>query len=108
MSTLVTPHFFGFVFNDTAPIEFYTLSLHDALPILVALAEDLVSLLLVSVSRCCTTSLRLWMVPPRAAALSRPAAPTSPLPPPVLLVCRLLLGNRIVQPFCSNKHSALD
>src|SRR3712207_7107358 len=31
---LVRPHFF--FFNDTAPTEIYTLSLHDALPILAA------------------------------------------------------------------------
>src|SRR3712207_7605280 len=37
--------FFIFFFNDTATTEIYTLSLHDALPILVGLpaAEDLVA-----------------------------------------------------------------
>ena len=33
--------FFFFFFNDTATTEIYTLSLHDALPILILLAEFL-------------------------------------------------------------------
>src|SRR3712207_9526497 len=32
--------FFFFFFNDTATTEIYTLSLHDALPILLGLLED--------------------------------------------------------------------
>src|SRR4051812_42415847 len=31
-----------FFFNDSAPTEFYTLSLHDALPICMALARGLI------------------------------------------------------------------
>src|SRR5688572_32439945 len=34
MRLVRTPHFFLFFFNDTATTEIYTLSLHDALPIL--------------------------------------------------------------------------
>ena len=33
--------FFCFFFNDTATTEIYTLSLHDALPILVAMGTDI-------------------------------------------------------------------
>ena len=33
--------FFFFFFNDTAPTEIYTLSLHDALPISVALHSNI-------------------------------------------------------------------
>ena len=33
-------YFFYFFFNDTATTEIYTLSLHDALPILDAISED--------------------------------------------------------------------
>src|SRR5256885_6305126 len=36
---LVFPFFFFFFFNDTATTEIYTLSLHDALPILVVQAR---------------------------------------------------------------------
>src|SRR5436853_3022314 len=32
-SSIVAMYVFPFLFNDTAPTEFYTLSLHDALPI---------------------------------------------------------------------------
>src|SRR3989442_10269312 len=49
---------FFFFFNDTAPTEIYTLSLHDALPI--------------SISR--STPLPLRRVPPFAAARGRPPA----------------------------------
>src|SRR5207253_10343367 len=35
---------FSFFFNDTAPTEIYTLSLHDALPISVALERSAVAL----------------------------------------------------------------
>src|SRR2546422_3176065 len=34
------PYFFFFFFNDTATTEIYTLSLHDALPISLALCDD--------------------------------------------------------------------
>ena len=33
----------GFFFNDTATTEIYTLSLHDALPILLLLSDESVS-----------------------------------------------------------------
>src|SRR2546427_12934555 len=36
--TISVTFFFFFFFNDTATTEIYTLSLHDALPILIALA----------------------------------------------------------------------
>src|SRR5260221_1803181 len=37
--SLLSPSFFFFFFNDTATTEIYTLSLHDALPILRAVAR---------------------------------------------------------------------
>src|SRR5262245_64680169 len=58
---------FFFFFNDTAPSEIYTLSLHDALPISVRLAETL------SLGRRCLTSSYTRVassVAPRAARAS--------------------------------------
>src|SRR5256885_16709924 len=39
-SYIIYLFFFFFFFNDTATTEIYTLSLHDALPILIALARS--------------------------------------------------------------------
>src|SRR6267154_6829919 len=68
-----------FFFNDTAPTEIYTLSLHDALPISRSIlildgAEHL--------------SRRKLMLPPRSEEH------TSELQSPVHLVCRLLLEKK--------------
>src|SRR5437879_11277397 len=70
---------FFFFFNDPAPTEIYTLSLHDALPI----------------SRC----LRCRYQPPtRSRPVSRRVARseehTSELQSPMYLVCRLLLEKK--------------
>src|SRR6266516_7910747 len=76
-----------FFFNDTATTEIYTLSLHDALPILLALAVTVTSPI---------TSPVAFKVQ-LAAALS-PAARseehTSELQSPYDLVCRLLLEKK--------------
>src|SRR5437763_16642053 len=85
---------FFFFFNHPAPTEIYTLSLHDALPIL---------------SRCWSTSCPSaawcrrsarnltgawsgWASPPRAAGRSEEH--TSELQSPMYLVCRLLLEKK--------------
>src|SRR5256885_9907836 len=80
---------FFFFFNDTATTEIYTLSLHDALPILIRL--------------CCGSSSANWL-----SASSRPVTSnctgssrlirseehTSELQSPCNLVCRLLLEKK--------------
>src|SRR3712207_7352206 len=99
-----------FFFNDTATTEIYTLSLHDALPIWAAEAEERATW-----SWC-------WLLPadpeprhshrhstgrpdPRPRAWSRPVSPRRPRPPRSeehtselqsrqYLVCRLLLEKK--------------
>src|SRR6266487_6878771 len=68
--------FFFFFFNDTATTEIYTLSLHDALPIL---------------SPCSRSWSRTRGRPCRA---TRSEEHTSELQSPVHLVCRLLLEKK--------------
>src|SRR4051794_41488647 len=69
-----------FFFNDTAPTEIYTLSLHDALPSSSSVAGRPTRCWVCSVSR---TSRR-----------SRSEEHTSELQSPVHLVCRLLLEKK--------------
>src|SRR4051794_41642144 len=74
--------FFFFFFNDTAPTEIYTLSLHDALPISIAPS---------------TPACRLpgsQPTPCMVRARSRSEEHTSELQSPVHLVCRLLLEKK--------------
>src|SRR5580704_19638150 len=68
---------FFFFFNDTATTEIYTLSLHDALPILPRASSSM------SPARGC----------PRCCA-ARSEEHTSELQSPVHLVCRLLLEKK--------------
>src|SRR5438094_6048146 len=80
-------HSFSFFFNDTAPTEIYTLSLHDALPI--SRASD---------SEIAWYAARL----PRAAGpvldvMARSEEHTSELQSPYDLVCRLLLEKKKAQ-----------
>src|SRR5256885_6190155 len=86
--------FFFFFFNDTATTEIYTLSLHDALPILMARLNSLIP---------------RWIAPAEIAELiafvasdaaatnamsSRSEEHTSELQSPCNLVCRLLLEKK--------------
>src|SRR6266481_9953976 len=68
---------FFFFFNDTAPTEIYTLSLHDALPI-----------------RPRPTSPMVWPGNPSEARLPRSEEHTSELQSQFHLVCRLLLEKK--------------
>src|SRR5437762_14167021 len=68
-----------FFFNDTAPTEIYTLSLHDALPI---------CLLLAGVIGCWRQVLEVCQIPRRSEEH------TSELQSPMYLVCRLLLEKK--------------
>src|SRR5258708_23205553 len=94
---------FFFFFNDTATTEIYTLSLHDALPILVRTPAP-VPVLIVAPVR-----LMPFMFPPLPTALPDAVVPpTSEMLPPLLrseehtselqspdhLVCRLLLEKK--------------
>src|SRR6266487_5231056 len=85
---LVNFFFIFFFFNDTATTEIYTLSLHDALPIIASVAPfETVTSLPASTSR------------PHAAdcvraTASRSEEHTSELQSPVHLVCRLLLEKK--------------
>src|SRR6266487_7201138 len=76
-------YLFFFFFNDTATTEIYTLSLHDALPISMA------------ISRRISSARAVW---PRARncprSPTRSEEHTSELQSPVHLVCRLLLEKK--------------
>src|SRR2546422_11206525 len=75
-----------FFFNDTATTEIYTLSLHDALPILIA------------------STVRAWTLPERSSSSVAPSSAssrasrseehTSELQSRLHLVCRLLLEKK--------------
>src|SRR5205807_8579463 len=81
-----------FFFNDTAPTEIYTLSLHDALPISWTPPRPLVSI--------CVTGVASWTGSPAASLASSAPNPwrseehTSELQSPCNLVCRLLLEKK--------------
>src|SRR2546429_6621256 len=81
-------HFFFFFFNDTATTEIYTLSLHDALPILhgVSPVEDHAG------------GRGISSGPPGPSRISHPRARseehTSELQSRLQLVCRLLLEKK--------------
>src|SRR6202047_5570177 len=83
-SITVRPGQISVFFNDTAPTEIYTLSLHDALPILTS----------------CKVSLAVladhWFCSPAALCrrAKRSEEHTSELQSPYELVCRLLLENK--------------
>src|SRR6266487_2911007 len=72
----------GFFFNDTAPTEIYTLSLHDALPIFASRGR---------LSRAHDARRRAVHVQYEALGPRRSEEHTSELQSPVHLVCRLLL-----------------
>src|SRR5437879_9580765 len=80
--SLLAYSFFFFFFNDTAPTEIYTLSLHDALPISVGDS---------AVSRAHSCRSRSYS---RRTAHPRSEEHTSELQSPMYLVCRLLLEKK--------------
>src|SRR5258708_30591777 len=90
---------FFFFFNDTATTEIYTLSLHDALPILVSYVAPRKS----SVPKNRSIQTQRERCRPRASRLYRPVLRdrtlrseehTSELQSPDHLVCRLLLEKK--------------
>src|SRR2546430_13431011 len=80
--------FFFFFFNDTATTEIYTLSLHDALPILNALVEVL------KIGCCCFYFFIETKVRELIADEFRSEEHTSELQSQSNLVCRLLLEKK--------------
>src|SRR5690348_18348859 len=76
-----------FFFNDTAPTEIYTLSLHDALPISSPPTRPRTA-----TSATCTVRRACW--PRRLRRTNRSEEHTSELQSPVHLVCRLLLEKK--------------
>src|SRR5438876_6536139 len=83
------PFFFCiFFFNDAATTEIYTLSLHDALPILVQQYERGVIFVLGKLTG--AKGPGIFLVPP----FVRSEEHTSELQSPVHLVCRLLLEKK--------------
>src|SRR3712207_8939856 len=80
-----------FCFNDTATTEIYTLSLHDALPIFVRVAQEALAdadaLLLEDYNKGA-------LAPPLIAAVMRSEEHTSELQSRQYLVCRLLLEKK--------------
>src|SRR3712207_8098460 len=83
-----------FFFNDTAPTEIYTLSLHDALPISSPNlpSETLVALTEGKVTRKRPSPFGLMMV--HSGTTSRSEEHTSELQSRQYLVCRLLLEKK--------------
>src|SRR2546426_5303889 len=91
---LRTPSSFFFFFNDTATTEIYTLSLHDALPILLQPRQE-------RILRRLQDSRRLrfphvdWPAGQHGeTVVSRSEEHTSELQSPCNLVCRLLLEKK--------------
>src|SRR5258708_14182909 len=100
------PHWPGlcfFFFNDTATTEIYTLSLHDALPILIDKRADVwrdYSEVLLALHETATAELALKK--------SRSEEHTSELQSPDHLVCRLLLEKKKSKSQrCSNHRQPL-
>src|SRR2546422_10063670 len=88
MFSLLSPSssLFFFFFNDTATTEIYTLSLHDALPILRGASEHHVTGLRAAVAAC--------GVARSYAGAARSEEHTSELQSRLHLVCRLLLEKK--------------
>ena len=83
--------FMFFFFNDPAPPEIYTLSLHDALPICIKLSKVLYDygMKVAAVSLLCQDE-RVF----EAMLMARSEEHTSELQSPCNLVCRLLLEKK--------------
>src|SRR2546430_5768729 len=102
--------FFFFFFNDTATTEIYTLSLHDALPILIGFLEDLACLVL----HVRVKNQLIWGLACLVIYWSRSEEHTSELQSQSNLVCRLLLekkkSSNSVPPrrsICATRSSAI-
>src|SRR5256885_12304844 len=80
-----------FFFNDTATTEFYSLPLHDALPILRSAGPPVRLTALLLLSACQPAARRLLLLD---LALSRSEEHTSELQSPCNIVCRLLLEKK--------------
>src|SRR5438132_9987548 len=87
---------FFFFFNDTATTEIYTLSLHDALPILETLVMNSPDMADVVVTEFCFSTPRITM---------RSEEHTSELQSHSDLVCRLLLEKKKKRPKKSTRLS---
>src|SRR5256885_10639810 len=96
---LLLHNFIFFFFNDTATTEIYTLSLHDALPILraifLALLDDPFRATL-GIGRVVNFNYwpTIWYVADGKAIPDRSEEHTSELQSPCNLVCRLLLEKK--------------
>src|SRR5256885_16634022 len=88
----IHPFFSFFFFNDTATTEIYTLSLHDALPILIE-TDSVRHWSLVALDAA-TGTVRATVAFPEVEALQRSEEHTSELQSPCNLVCRLLLEKK--------------
>src|SRR2546423_12696049 len=90
------PLLFFFFFNDTATTEIYTLSLHDALPILPNELREVMLPGTAKTSRPCSNASRAVIKLPlfSAASTSRSEEHTSELQSLAYLVCRLLLEKK--------------
>src|SRR2546429_7159682 len=94
---MYSPNNSYFFLNDSAPTEIYTLSLHDALPILVFLTADLVELATLGADDAGGEG---GVIAERAADGNRPLPHarseehTSELQSRLHLVCRLLLEKK--------------
>src|SRR5256885_11558440 len=109
---VITPMRFPiFFFNDTATTEIYTLSLHDALPILIfekqpfgELERLVTQKLLDVVKRVAKDEFEseTWLHSvARLSGRSRSEEHTSELQSPCNLVCRLLLEKKIITTTCT-------
>src|SRR5947209_9925036 len=85
---------FFFFFNDAAPTEIYTLSLHDALPILPSASTRASS----SLTRSCSGPM------PSMGLMARSEEHTSELQSRQYLVCRLLLEKKNRYEGCCVAH----
>src|SRR4051794_41758500 len=86
--------FFFFFFNDTATTEIYTLSLHDALPILRITGNLTVKRNWLPRPGWLSTATSPPISRARSRVMARSEEHTSELQSPVHLVCRLLLEKK--------------
>src|SRR5438132_7327883 len=90
-----TSHFPPFFFNDTAPTEIYTLSLHDALPIYIFLSlRACFKIVAADVRRRTFGPVCSGNPPPHVGFPERSEEHTSELQSHSDLVCRLLLEKK--------------
>src|SRR5258708_34569117 len=90
---------FFFFFNDTATTEIYTLSLHDALPILLDRREDIITTAVTTIvvmAVALQSPIDAWQQPLLRLfdTVVRSEEHTSELQSPDHLVCRLLLEKK--------------